>query len=64
MEIGQKVQVCRLRDRVDKDTADKLGNVGTIKDFRVTDGSSIGAFVSFEDNTTAWFFGDELRPAS
>lgn len=64
MEIGQKVQVYRLRDRVEKDIADKLGKVGTIKDFRVTDGSGIGAFVSFDDATTAWFFGDEIRPAS
>ena len=64
MEIGQKVQVYRLRDRVGKEIADKLGKVGTIKDFRVTDGSSIGAFLSFDDNTTAWFFGDELRPTA
>lgn len=64
MEIGQKVQIFRLRDRVGKDVADKLGKVGTIKDFRVTDGSGIGAIVSFDDATMAWFFGDELRPAS
>lgn len=63
MEIGQKVQVCRLRDRVSQDIADKLGKIGTIQDFRVTDGSGIGAIVSFDDQTTTWFFGDELRPA-
>ncbi|ACB00240.1 MULTISPECIES: DUF2862 domain-containing protein [Cyanophyceae] len=64
MEIGQKVQIYRLRDRVGKDLADKLGKVGTITDFRVTDGSGIGAIVTFDDKTATWFFGDELRPAS
>lgn len=64
MEIGQKVQIFRLRDRVEKDVADKLGKVGTITEFRVTDGSGIGAIVSFDDATTAWFFDDELRSAS
>ncbi|MGB2923887.1 MAG: DUF2862 domain-containing protein [Limnothrix sp.] len=64
MEIGQKVQVFRLRDRVEKDIADKLGKVGTIEDFRVTDGSGIGAIVAFDDKSTAWFFENELRSAS
>ncbi|MGB3693068.1 MAG: DUF2862 domain-containing protein [Spirulinaceae cyanobacterium] len=61
MEIGQKVQVCRLRDRVAPGILGKLGKVGVIKDFKMTDGSGVGAVVKFEDNSTTWFFEDELR---
>jgi hypothetical protein len=61
MEIGQKVQVYRLRDRVSNDIVDKLGKVGTITDFKMTDGSGIGAVVEFEDKTATWFFEDELK---
>jgi len=45
MEIGQKVQVCRLRDRVSGDIVNKLGKVGIVKDFKMTDGSGVGAIV-------------------
>jgi Protein of unknown function (DUF2862) len=61
MDIGQKVKVYRLRDRVSQDIADKLGKVGQIKGFKMTDGSGIGAIVEFEDKTSTWFFADELR---
>ena len=64
MEIGQKVQVCRLRDRVNRNVAGKLGKVGVIKDFKMTDGSGVGVIVQFEDKTSTWFFEDELRPTS
>lgn len=62
MEIGQKVKVFRLRDRVPNQIVDKLGKVGIIKDFKMTDGSGVGAVVKFDDNTTSWFFEDELKP--
>ncbi len=61
MEIGQKVKVYRLRDRVSQDIVGKLGKVGTIQDFKMTDGSGIGAVVAFEDKTASWFFEDELQ---
>lgn len=64
MEIGQKVKVCRLRDRVSQDVAAKLGKVGTVKEFKMTDGSGIGAFVQFQDKTSTWFFEDELKPVN
>ncbi|NEP62096.1 MAG: DUF2862 domain-containing protein [Symploca sp. SIO2G7] len=63
MEIGQKVKVCRLRDRVSSDLAGKLGKVGTIKDYKMTDGSGIGVVVQFDDNSSTWFFEDELKLA-
>ena len=62
MEIGQKVKVYRLRDRVSAATVSKLGKVGTIKDFKMTDGSGVGIVVQFDDNYTTWFFEDELKP--
>jgi Protein of unknown function (DUF2862) len=61
MEIGQTVKVYRLRDRVSTDIANKLGKNGTVKDFKMTDGSGVGAVVEFDDKTATWFFEDELK---
>ncbi|MGF1515107.1 MAG: DUF2862 domain-containing protein [Elainellaceae cyanobacterium] len=64
MEIGQRVRVCRLRDRVSKDVIDHLGKTGTIQDFKMLDGSSVGVVVAFENDSFAtWFFEDELQIA-
>lgn len=62
IEIGQKVKVFRLRDRVSNDIVGKLGKIGTVQDFKMTDGSGVGAVVSFDDNSSSWFFEDELKP--
>lgn len=64
MEIGQKVRVCRLRDRVSPIIIQKLGQVGTIQDFKMVDGSGVGALVRFEDKSATWFFEDELEPSA
>jgi hypothetical protein len=61
MEIGQEVKVYRLRDRVSQEIAGKLGKVGIVTDFKMTDGSGIGVFVKFNDKTTTWFFEDEIK---
>ncbi|MCW6036522.1 DUF2862 domain-containing protein [Spirulina subsalsa FACHB-351] len=61
MEIGTKVQVCRLRDRVAKDIADKLGKTGVVEGYKMTDGNGVGAVVKFDDQSSSWFFEDELR---
>lgn len=62
LEIGQRVQVRRMRDRVAKTLANRLGKTGIIKDLKVLDGQNIGALVTFEaDQYTTWFFEDELR---
>ena len=45
MEIGQKVKVIRLRDRVSSSIAEKLGKVGIIEGYKVTDGAGIGVVV-------------------
>lgn len=64
MEIGQKVKVYRLRDRVSPVLVSLLGQIGTIKDFRMTDGSGVGIVVQFEDKSATWFFEDELKPVN
>ncbi len=61
MEIGQKVKVYRLRDRVSAPIAKRLGQVGTIEGFKMTDASGVGIVVKFDDNFTTWFFEDELK---
>ena len=62
MEIGQRVKVCRLRDRVSGDVADRLGKTGTIQGFKMVDGSDVGAVVEFDgDKFATWFFEDELK---
>ena len=64
MDIGQKVKVCRLRERVSSDIINKAkqGKIGTVKEFKMTDGSGVGVVVEFDDKTTTWFFEDEIEP--
>lgn len=64
MEIGQKVKVYRIRDRVNRDVAGTLGKVGTIKQYKMTDGSGVGVIVQFEDRSSSWFFEDEIKPVN
>ncbi|MEO1427524.1 MAG: DUF2862 domain-containing protein [Cyanobacteria bacterium J06632_19] len=62
MEVGQKVKVVRLRDRLSSGSiSNKLGKVGTIKDFKITDGKGVGCVVKFDDSSATWFFEDELK---
>jgi hypothetical protein len=61
MEIGQRVKVYRLRDRVSRPIAKRLGQVGTVQAFKMTDSSGVGVVVKFEDNFSTWFFEDELK---
>lgn len=61
MEVGQKVRIRRVRDRVSDLVAKRLGQVGTIQDYKMTDGSGIGVLVQFEDKFATWFFDDEIE---
>jgi hypothetical protein len=63
LEIGQKVKVTRLRDRVSKEVAGCLGKSGIISEFKMVDGSGVGVVVEFDDKYATWFFEDELSPA-
>ena len=62
MEIGQRVKVYRIRDRVSDNVANKLGRIGTVKEYKMTDGSGVGVVVKFDDQTATWFFEDEIKP--
>ncbi len=61
MEIGQKVKVRRLRDRTSQDVIGRLGQTGTVQEFKMVDGSDVGMVVKFEDQYATWFFEDELE---
>ncbi|NWF59119.1 MAG: DUF2862 domain-containing protein [Fischerella sp.] len=61
MEIGQKVKVYRLRDRVSAPVVQRLGQIGIIEGFKMTDASGVGVVVKFDDNFATWFFEDELK---
>lgn len=63
MEIGQKVRVLRVRDRIPGEVVDKLKQnpVGVIQGYRVVDGMGIGLVVKFDDRFSTWFFEDELK---
>ena len=64
MEIGQKVKVCRIKDRVNRSVAGMLGKVGTVKEYKMTDGSGVGVVVQFDDRSSTWFFEDEIKPVN
>ncbi|MGL5832587.1 MAG: cytochrome b6f subunit PetP [Waterburya sp.] len=64
MEIGQKVKVFRIKDRVNGTVANKLGKIGTIKEYKMTDGSGVGVVVLFDDRSSSWFFEDEIKPSN
>jgi hypothetical protein len=61
MEIGQKVRIRRLRDKVAQNVVGKLGQIGTIRDYKMTDGSGVGVLVQFDDQFATWFFEDEVE---
>lgn len=63
MDIGQKVRVLRIRDRISSDIVSKLKSnpVGTVQGYRVVDGKGIGYVVKFDDAFSTWFFEDEIK---
>lgn len=62
IEVGQRVKVRRLRDRIPPNIVSKLKEnpVGTVDGFRMVDGSGVGVVVKF-DGFATWFFEDELE---
>lgn len=61
MDVGQKVRVCRIRDRVAQEVIKRLGQVGQVTGFKMTDGSGVGVIVTFDDRYSTWFFEDEIE---
>ena len=65
INLGTTVKVTRVRERIPQDLVNKLkaNNVGEVTGFQVTDGSGVGAVVTFPDGSSCWFFDDEIAPA-
>jgi hypothetical protein len=65
ISIGSKVRITRVRDRIPADlvAALKADPTGTVKDYRLTDGTGIGVVVELTSGATSWFFDDEITPA-
>jgi len=63
--IGSKVRVTRVRDRIPADlvAALKADPIGTVRDFKMTDGTGVGVVVELGNGSTSWFFEDEVTPA-
>ncbi|MEO0431167.1 MAG: cytochrome b6f subunit family protein [Cyanobacteria bacterium J06656_5] len=61
MDVGQKVKVVRVRDRVSDTVAKRLGQEGVVSKFKILDGKNIGVVVEFSDDFSTWFFEDELK---
>ena len=66
IEIGQKVKVRRIRDRMPANVVSKLKQnpYGTVEDYKMVDGSGVGYVVKLDDNLSSWFFEDELEATS
>ena len=64
IEVGQRVKVRRLRDRIPPNMVGKIKEnpVGTVDGFRMVDGSGVGVVVKFDVGFATWFFEDELEP--
>lgn len=64
MEIGQRVKVRRVRDRISDAIVTKIKQnpTGTIKEYKMVDGSGVGVVVEFDGQFSTWFFEDELEP--
>jgi hypothetical protein len=65
INVGSKVRITRVRDRISNDMVDSLkaDATGTVKGFRTVDGKGIGVVVELSGGQTAWFFDDEITLA-
>jgi hypothetical protein len=65
INVGSKVRVLRVRDRIPADLVDALKSdpTGTVTGFRTVDGQGIGVVVELSAGQSAWFFDDEITLA-
>ncbi|MEB3330908.1 MAG: DUF2862 domain-containing protein [Synechococcaceae cyanobacterium] len=65
VQVGSKVRVTRVRDRISNEMVDalKADATGTVTGFRTVDGKGIGVVVQLNNGQTAWFFDDEIALA-
>ena len=64
VKIGNSVQVNLelSKDRLNKETIDAINvsSLGTVSDFRITDGKGIGVVLKLSNGKEQWFFEDEI----
>ena len=64
VKIGNSVEVNLelSKDRLTKETIDaiNISSLGTIKDFRITDGKGIGVVLQLSNGEKQWFFEYEI----
>ncbi|MCP9882723.1 DUF2862 domain-containing protein [Cyanobium sp. Alchichica 3B3-8F6] len=65
INVGSKVRITRVRDRISTEMVDSLkaDATGTVTGFRTVDGKGIGVVVELSGGQTAWFFDDEITLA-
>ncbi|MEY3462400.1 MAG: hypothetical protein RLZZ468_178 [Cyanobacteriota bacterium] len=65
INVGSKVRITRVRDRIPADLVDVLKGdpTGSVTGFRTVDGKGIGVVVQLSNGSQAWFFEDEISPA-
>ena len=65
INIGSKVRVTRVRDRIPNALVELLKKdaTGTVEEFRTVDGKGIGVVVKLSDGSISWFFEDEIAAA-
>tara|TARA_B100000401_G_C52620777_1_gene631272 strand:- start:443 stop:832 length:390 start_codon:yes stop_codon:yes gene_type:complete len=65
VQIGNSVQVNLelSKDRLTKEIIDTINasSIGTIKDFRITDGKGIGVILKLSNGKEQWFFENEIN---
>ena len=64
VKIGNKVKVnlALSSDRLNEEVTEALKNssIGTVKDFRITDGKGIGLILKLSNGKEQWFFENEI----
>ena len=57
-----KINLDLSKDRLNKEIIEdiKLSSLGTIKDFRITDGKGIGVILKLSNGKEKWFFENEI----
>ena len=65
INIGAKVRITRVRDRIPTDMVEalKADASATVTGFRTVDGKGIGVVVELANGNKAWFFEDEIALA-
>ncbi|WP_320667203.1 DUF2862 domain-containing protein [Prochlorococcus sp. MIT 1307] len=65
ISIGSQVKIApeKVRDRVPRRLSELLSEqpFGTVVDYKMTDGTSIGFILELSDGSISWFFQEELK---